>query len=159
RRDDDRAQVPIHLVRRDHHTRPSLPDLTSKGRFEPNPEDLEAPDAQRSGHSHSDSSNSVGVSALISASSPAAAICANAASHPCRARAADLTTNAPSATDNSTLSPRRASSINARGILMPRELPMRTILARTPILLNPPDFATYTQCNYAIGKCLPVIVD
>jgi len=133
-RDNDGADMTIHLIRRDDKTRPGFTDLSSLGGIKANKVNLEAGDY----HSHSVLSQRVGAreSRSRSASPPSWAILWKASSHPLRGFLAGRTTKWLFSTSSSTVSARRHCSNSVLGMRIPRELPIRTTVVFMGITLS-----------------------
>ena len=126
RRNDDRPQMPVHLIGRDHQARPGLPDFRTVSRIECYQPDLIA---QRNPvhHRHSLRSNSlVPACSRRRSSSTEAPAARNPSSQPARGRRCGEMTRHLFSTRSSTSSPKPHCSIKGFGIRMPRELPIRT---------------------------------
>jgi hypothetical protein len=124
-RDDDRAQMSIQFVGRNHDARSRLADLTAPRGIESDQNDV--PPLRTYRHSHSSRSNCVALTVSRRASSPAACMVRAASSQPARgARAASMTMR-PGVARRTTSSPRPACSRSGRGSRTPCELPIRTM--------------------------------
>src|SRR3990172_3316279 len=131
---DQRGNVRVHLVRRDDQARAGFSDFTPHCWIQVDQVHFKSPDY----HAHSSSSHKVGRYSVSSRSSPSCAMLANCASHPWRGRWAERMINWSSWTVISTSSSRPACSSSARGMRMPRELPIFTTFERIVFAMPAP---------------------
>jgi len=134
RRHNHRTQQLIHVIGRNNDAGPGLLNLRTYRRVQ-----INQPNFIQLGYyqTHSSRSNSFSRPSSNSSSLSVAPPALKDSAHPSRGRRSGAMTSRLFSIDNCTVLPKPHCSINAFGMRMPRELPIRMIAVRTVTTLYP----------------------